>query len=290
MLIFEHIVFYRLGRFLAVNFPLRFSYSLAVILSDFHYFFAKIDRENVKANLKTIFPEKSVREIVRIRKAIFRNFAKYLVDFFRISKLDKEYIKKNVTIKNFTYFKETFVNQKGAIALSMHIGNWELGGAIMSILGYPVFAVALPHKDHRVDDFFNTQRKEKGINVIPLGRAVKDCLNALKSKKLVALLGDRDFTEKGVILNFFGKPTFFPEGPAVFALRTGTPIIPAFFLRNNNESFSLIFERPIEFISSGDKEDDIKQIIKQYTLIFEGYIKKYPEQWYMFRKFWLNHK
>ena len=241
----------------------------------------------VTRNLKTIFPEKSYKEINKIRRWMFRNFAKYLVDFFRYKKLDNEYIKNNIHIENLHYFEEVIKKGKGGIILSAHIGNWELGAVVVALSGYPLWVVALEHKHKKVTDFFDSQRKSKGVNVIALGKAVRQCLSLLKENRIIALVGDRDFTGKGTIAEFFGKPARFPEGPAALALKTGASILPCFMIRNPDDSFTLRIEKPIELISRGDKEEDIKRCMREYVKIFENYIYKYPEQWYLFRKFWL---
>jgi lauroyl/myristoyl acyltransferase len=281
-------ILYRIGQFIALNVPLKFGYMLAVFFSDLHYIFADKDRKAVKENLQAIFPEKSDREIRRIRIRMFRNFAKYLVDFFRFQKLDKEYIKKNIRIENIDYFDEAYAKGKGVIVLTAHLGNWELGGVVVSLSGYPFWVVALPHKDKRVNIFFNSQRESKGIKVIPLGKAVRTCLNVLKENRLLALAGDRDFTEKGIVLDFFGKPAFFPEGPAAFSLKTGSIIVPGFMLRNKDDSFTLTIEKPIEFNPTGAKNKDLRELMERYIAIFEDYIRRYPDQWYMFRRFWIS--
>lgn len=279
---------YRLGQFIALNIPLKVGYRLAIIFSDLHYIFADKDRQRVSANLKAIFPEKSDKEIKKIRIWMFRNFAKYLVDFFRFEKLDNDYISKNIKTENLNYFNDALSRGKGVIVLSAHIGNWELGGVVIALSGHPFWVVALPHKDKKVNKFFNDQRESKGIGVIPLGKAVRTSLNLLKENKLLALVGDRDFTEKGVVMDFFGKPTFLPEGAAVLALKTGAVIVPGFMVRNPDDSFTLKIEKPLEFTPTADKEKDVVEIISKYKLIFEDYIRKYPDQWYVFKKFWIN--
>lgn len=281
-------LFYRIGQFIALHLPLKMGYKIAVFCSDMHYIFADKDRRAVKENLKAIFPEKPDREIRRIRIRVFRNFAKYLVDFFRFEKLDKEYIKNNIRIENIHYFKEALSKGKGVIILSAHLGNWELGGVAVALSGYPFWVVALPHKDKRVDNFFNSQRESKGIRVIPLGRAVRKSLDVLKENKILALAGDRDFTEKGVILDFFGKATLFPQGTAAFSLKTGASIVPAFMLRNKDDTFTLKIEKPLEFIPTGNRENDLRELITVYKNIFEDYIRRLPDQWYMFRRFWIS--
>lgn len=285
-------ILYRIGQAIALVLPIKLAYKIAVFVSDLRLFFASGDQKAVKDNLKTIFPDKSEKEINRMMFSLFRNFAKYLVDFFRFSRLDREYIKRNIYLENTDYLDEAIKRGKGGIILSAHLGNWELGGVVTALLEYPFWAVVLPHKHKKVDDFFNYQRQIKGVNVIPLGKAARQCLKVLKENKILAVVADRDFTAKGQVLDLFGKPTFFPEGAAVFALKTGALIVPGFMTRNENDTFTLRFEKPMDFSpKNGDyTEEDIKAVITEYKKVIEEYIRKYPEQWYMFRKFWVENK
>ena len=278
----------KIGCFIALHVPLRTAYKIAIFISDVRYIFAREDRLATRENLETIFPQKTEMEIRRIRLIMFRNFAKYLVDFFRFSELDKESIKRNTKVENLHYVDEALAKGKGVITLTAHMGNWELGGVIMALLGYPLWAVVLPHKHKKEDNFFNYQRESKGVKIIPLGRAVRACLNLLKENKVIALAGDRDFTQLGAVVDFFGKPTYFPQGPAALALKTGAAIVPGFTLRNKDDSCTLWFEKPIEFTSTGDKNEDLLVLIKKCRDIIEGYIQKYPDQWFMFRRFWIQ--
>ncbi len=279
-------VLYRVGQFITFHLPLKIAYGLAVFFSDVHYIFADKDRARVKGNLKAIFPDKSEKEILKIRIRTFRNFAKYLVDFFRFSRLNEEYVRKNIKVEGKNYFDQVLSEGKGAIMMSAHIGNWELGAVVIALLGYPFWIVALPHKDKNVDKFFNHQRESKGVKVIPLGRAAGQCMRVLKNNEFVALVGDRDFTKNGIILDFFGKPTVLPIGPAFFALKTGASILPGFMIRNKDDSFTLKMEKPIKPAPTGNRDEDIKTLITQYKTIIEDYIRKYPDQWYMFMQFW----
>jgi len=279
---------YRFGQFLALALPLRLIYSLAAVLAQGYYFFAFRDRRFVKANLRVIFPEKSNRQLRKISRMVFRNFAKYLVDFFRFEKLNRQYIDKNIKLENLHYFDQALAKGKGVVVLTAHLGNWELGGVVLAQLGYPFWAVALPHKNKKVNDFFDAQRNRKGVKVIAMGKAVRSCITEIRNNHMVALVGDRDFSEKGIIVDFFGKPTHFPEGPAALSLITGASIVPGFMLRNPDDSFTLRIEKPIEFISTDDKAKNLADLIDIYKGIIQDYIRKYPEQWYVFRRFWVE--
>ena len=277
---------YRFGQFLALTLPLKLVYFLAAFLAQGYYCFAFGDRRSVIANLRVIFPEKSNRQLHKICRMVFRNFAKYLVDFFRFEKLNRQYIDKNIKLENLHYFDEALAKGKGVVVLTAHLGNWELGGVVIAQLGYPFWAVALPHRNKKVNDFFDTQRNNKGVKVIAMGKAVRSCITEIRKNHMVALVGDRDFTEKGIMIDFFGRPTHFPEGPAALSLMTGASIIPGFMLRNPDNSFTLRIEKPIEFTPTGDKVKDLADLIGVYKNIFQDYIRKYPQQWYVFRRFW----
>jgi lauroyl/myristoyl acyltransferase len=279
---------YRIGQFIALILPLRLVYAIAVFLADLHYLFAFRDRRFVRNNLRAIFPDKLNRHLRKISRMVFRNFAKYLADFFRFEKLNRQYIDKNIKLENLHYFDAALSRGKGVVVLTAHLGNWELGGVVIAQLGYPFWVVALPHKTKKVNDFFDAQRNRKGVKVIALGKAIRSCISEVRNNHMVALVGDRDFTGKGILIDFFGLPTHFPEGPAALSLMTGASIVPGFMLRNPDDSFTLKIEKPVEFSPTGDKAKDMAALVVAYKNIFEDYIRKYPEQWYIFRRFWVK--
>jgi len=207
--------------------------------------------------------------------------------FFKFSIIDKNFIKKYVVIENMEYVDELLKKYKGVVAVTAHIGNWELAGAVTALCGYPVVGVAMAHKNKMINEFFNRQRSYAGMEVVPLGRAVKECLKALQEGKVVALLGDRDFTRGGFRLDFFGRLAIIPKGAAIFSFRTNTPILPGFITTQKDGKFHLRFEKPIFPIPTGDEEKDAIELTKKFLVVIEDYIRRYPDQWFMFRQFWI---
>ncbi len=279
---------YRLGQCIARTLPLQIAYRFATFISDLRLLWAREDKRLVCGNLSVIFPEKNRKEISALMRRMSRNFAKYLVDFFRFQEISTRYIARTIAIEGKEHFDEALARGKGVIVLTAHLGNWELGGVVLALLGYPFWAVALPHKDRKVNDFFNHQRESKGVKVIPFGRAARMCLNLLQQNKMVALVGDRDFSGSGMPVDFFGRTALFPEGPAAFALKTQASIVPGFMVRLPDDSFLLRIEKPILTESTGDKERDMRSVTSQFARLFESYIRRYPDQWYMFRRFWIS--
>ncbi len=276
---------YKFGQFCVNHLPTGLIYAITTFISDMQYYLSPRDRKAVKNNLRVIL--RSNKNVSPMAREVFRNFGKYLADFFRMSKkLTPDYIQRHITIEHAHYFDQVLKEGKGGIILTAHIGNWELGGIVISMLGYPLVAVALPHRERPVNDLFNHQRETKGITIVQTNGAIRRCVEALKANKFVALLADRDFGVHGELMDFLGKKAFIPKGPAVFSLKTGAPIIPAFLIYKEDGTFRMFLEEPIYPVFSGTEEESIRNLMRQYTAVIEDKIRQYPTQWLMFRRFW----
>ncbi|UCH12877.1 MAG: lysophospholipid acyltransferase family protein [Candidatus Omnitrophota bacterium] len=277
---------YRIGIFVALRISLEKAYSIAATVGRIYSFFSFRDRQAVCDNLKTIFPEINKGEISSMSREIFANFCKYLIDFFRFPLIDNDYIKKSVKIEGLENLDRSLAKKRGVILVSAHLGNWELGGGILSKLGYNLSAVVLRHRHKNVDDFFIQRRQILGMKAIPFGGALRRCFSILSENNILALVGDRDYFDNGVQIPFFKKKTIIPKGPAVLSLRFGSPIIPTFMARNADDTFTFKFYPPIEYALSGNKDRDIRFLTLNYLKVLEDVIREYPTQWYVFRRFW----
>ncbi len=279
---------YKFGQFLIRRISLKQAYQLANFLSDIHYFMSFRDRRAVRNNLRIITGSDENLNVKT--REVFRNFGKYLVEFFGIANdLDENFLKDKVTIVNRQYLEQAQSCGKGVIMLTAHIGNWELGGLVMGMLGFPTLAITLSHKERPVNELFNKQRQLRGVVSVPIRQAVSRCLSALKENKFVGVLADRDFTSSGEKVPFLGREALIPKGAALFAYKTGATILPSFFLRQEDGRFSLEFEEPIYpvFLESDRiQQKDMITLIKQYAQVIEKKIRVYPTQWMVFREFW----
>lgn len=272
---------FKILHFFASILPLKVGYQVAAFLSILKYYISPRDRKAVIDNLKKILPKNKHNKVNNYAKTVFINFGKYLLEFFRFSLEDRDILNKLVTVKGLNHIDAALKQGKGVIILSAHTGNWELGGIYMALLGYPMLAVALPHRYHKVNSFFNSQREKMGVVVASsIGIGVKRIYEALKKNKLVALVGDRDFTNGGVKIKFLGGEKLIPKGPAFISKRTGAPIIPGFLKRKSDDSFVLEFLEPLP------RCEDESRTIETYAAIIEHIIKQDPTQWLLFREFW----
>lgn len=280
---------YKFGQFLTNRLPLSLSYKFARLISLCHYYCSASDRKAVSNNLRTICG--TDKNINALTKEVFVNFGMYLVEFFRMGKmLDPRFIEQNVRIEHMDRLDQVLSKGKGAILLTAHLGNWEYGGVLLSKLGYPFTAVALPHKERPVNDLFNYQRESQGVTIVPTNIAVRKCLESLKENKLIALVGDRDFGNHGEVMDFLGRKAVIPKGAAIFSGKTGAPIIPIFLVRHKDGKFVLFLEDPIypPVIEDWVEKENLFCVMKKYLVVIEQKIRQYPTQWLMFREFYVS--
>ena len=114
--------FYKIASFLVNHLPLRPSYWMAERLADIYYFFARYSRRVVRSNLTHLYHREITRKKLRLYiRQTFREFSRYLVDFFFFSYLNKNNIDQFISVKNLHYIDQALKAGKGVIALTAHL-------------------------------------------------------------------------------------------------------------------------------------------------------------------------
>ena len=156
----------------------------------------------------------------------------------------------------------------------------------MSRIGYPVTYVVTDQTNPLVDEWLVRMRRSAGIEIVRRDEAARGVLSALKRNRTVAMLCDQDAGGTGVFVPFFGRPASTPRGPALFHLRTGTPIIFVAAPLEPNGKYVVTFEE-MQFTGlSGDRENDEKMITEQITRRLETEVRRRPEQWLWLHRRW----
>lgn len=138
-----------------------------------------------------------------------------------------------------------------------------------------------------VDQFMKTMRESCGYETLPKSDASQGVTSRLKQNILVGILSDLSPRSDAVPVEFFGRTAGATRGPAVFALRAGAPVIPAFAVRLENWTrHKLIIEEPLSLIRTGDISEDVARNTQLFQSVIERYVRRYPEQWLWMQKRW----
>ncbi len=196
--------------------------------------------------------------------------------------------------KLFSYFKiegvenihNAYKEGRGVLALTAHMGNWELLTVVAAILRHPLSIVIRPLDFKPLDQFMINFRSGFGGKLIPKEKAFRKIFKALSQKHMVALLMDQNVDwYEGVFSPFFGKPACTNKGLALLALKTGAPVVPTFLLRTKSGFFAR-FMPPVIIENSGDKIKDVETNTDKYNKIIESLICEYKEQWFWAHQRW----
>ncbi|MFC1480095.1 lysophospholipid acyltransferase family protein [Candidatus Omnitrophota bacterium] len=269
--------------------PLGAAYFVGSLAAWVYFLFAKKDKKILRENLRMVLGENTDEDTINKHiLEVFKNFAKYLADFFRFPRFTEDYVLENIEIVGREHVDACLAEGNGVILLSLHLGNWEMGGAVVGALKYPVSAIVLEHANKRINDFFTNQRSINNLRVIPTGLQIKECFRVLRKNELLAIAGDKDYTSSGIYVDFFDRKALIPKGAAAFSLRTGAPIIVTVLARKKGDTFRLCFEEPIRYKPTGEHDKDVRSLMGDYLRVFEKHIRKNPDQWYAFKKIWVQ--
>jgi len=240
----------------------------------------------VVSNLRRILTYKGLRptdeELERLARETYRNFSKYLVDFFKLRRMSREAVEKIIEVENAHYYEQAFSLGRGAIALSAHLCSWENALLEASSRGYSVNLVFFPMKSQRTAELFRRRREERGVKGIPLGSAAVAVLGAFRRKEWVGLAGDIDFSPHDDLVDFFGAPARMPIGPAKLCVMRKIPILPGFVVRKPDDTFVLRLHPPI----IPDESTTVEEVRARTIAIIERAIMDNPTHWFVFIDFW----
>ncbi|MHB1040793.1 MAG: lysophospholipid acyltransferase family protein [Desulfobacteria bacterium] len=272
--------FYKFGYSLGKWLPRGVLFVLADILADATYWTNAEPARNLQANLRSVFPRRSEREVRELSKRIFRNFARNLVDYGRFHTITDEALDRLLpSIRHLHFLEESFAKGKGVILVTGHIGNWELGALFFGRLGFKINVVTIPEGKERIDSIRGAYRMRQDIHTIVVDGSPFSSLEivaALRRGEIVAMLVDRWEGTDGVPAKFFGADHRFPRGPFALSRATGAPILPAFIVRDGN-AYRGVIDPPF-FMD--EREDEAGALRLSESL--ERMIRACPDQWYNF--------
>ena len=277
--------FHVVGTFLMRFVPVAIAYRLAawgtpLVLQ----VFARGHLRRATDNMRQVLgPHADPREARRLTRAAFANYARYMVDLVRLPHLKPRELIDNIRIEGWEHVEAAYNYGKGVVFATGHIGNWDMAGAAFVARGRTVSALVETLEPARWNERVQRTRTAVGVKAIPIENGPRAMIAALRNQEGLAVLVDRPLEEDGVAVTFFGRPTRVPSGAATLALRTGSPVVPAALVRDPGGSGYLVHIGPPIV---GHRGDDASVVMQGIMSWLEGIIRRYPDQWFMFRRMW----
>jgi len=222
-------------------------------------------------------------EVIQTAKRCFENHYARILETCFFGRLSKEIISDMIRVRGMEHISKAMLRGHGVIILLAHFGSFLLPLPYLGYAGYPVNQLTGKQR-HRsvIDERIWIWRKRDAdrlpIKYIQAEEFLRPMLNALKNNEILSIAFDGRDGANWATVDFLGRKALFSSGPFRLARKTGAVIIPTFAIRNDDDTHSIIFEKP--FHLPQEKMSDVKKAAesdtKRYAEFFSGYVKRYP--------------
>ena len=176
----------------------------------------------------------------------------------------------------------------GAVVALPHSGNWDLAGAWACLTGMPVTSVAeqLGSREYAAVLAF---RQGLGMEILSHRDPglVDTLVEHVGRGRLVCLMADRNFSGRGVEVDFAGRRVTMPAGPAQVARRSGAALVPAVAhyggepLRRGSRMRLVIGPA----IAARPGDDGLVAMVQACADFFTTVLRAHPEDWHLLQPF-----
>ena len=199
----------------------------------------------------------------------------------------RERLLSRIAIDGVEHLRSAMREHGRALLLTAHLGNWELLTAASGLTPYRLSVVARPLDAPWLDGLAGRLRSRSGVDLIDKRAALRPVLRALGGGAMVGILLDQNAARhEGVFVPFFGRAASTSRSIAVLALRTGTPIVPAFIRREAAGRHRVTIHAPLPLPSGEPGLSAVVALTARCTEAIEAAIRETPEQWLWIHDRW----
>lgn len=185
------------------------------------------------------------------------------------------------TCEGWELVEDEYQAGRGVVALTGHLGNWDLLAGYVGSRGVPLYAIGREARRPLVQKLLQRLRDASSVKMLWRDglSGGREIVRLLQSGNTVAALIDQDTTVRSEWVPFLGVPAKTPSTFAQFALSTNSAIVSAFLVRLSPLSYRVSIRRIAD-------RSSVRRILGQYHAHLEELLREYPEQWVWIHKRW----
>ncbi|MDR3457887.1 MAG: 4'-phosphopantetheinyl transferase superfamily protein [Verrucomicrobiae bacterium] len=248
----------------------------------------KLVLENFRRVFGDVLPE---AEVLRLVQAYYAHYLLFLIEFIRLPFMSAKKKRAFIRVENMESPLRAHEQGKGLILLTGHFGNWEVS-TVAGITQFPQFKglfhfVRRPLKPEWFNQLITRRFRRAGFGTLAKRGSLDEVLKLLAGGAAIVYVFDQFAIKKdGVVVDFFGHPASTFKSPALLALSTGAPVIPACSWREPDGTHVLRFEDPLPLIECENAGEAIRQNTRAYNAALERMLLRHPEQWIWMHRRW----
>jgi KDO2-lipid IV(A) lauroyltransferase len=281
----------RLGVCLMQALPEATARGFAGLLAKLAYRLDRRHRQVADDNLRHAFPKLTDAQRDRVVRATFQHFLSLIVEIARLPrKLCVGNWRDHVTLVGGDKVVGAMTTGRPALIVTGHLGNWELAGFALGLFGFRTYAVARTLDNPYLDDFIRRFREKTGQRVLAKKGDYDQITGLLQAGGILATLADQDAGQRGVYVDFLGRPASTHKAIALMAIEYDVPLVvvgvPRVSARPRH--YHVVVEEVIDPSEFANRPDAVRALTQRYTAAFERLVRRYPEQYFWLHRRWKN--
>lgn len=243
--------------------------------------------QRLRKNLHRVRPYLSENELEELTLGAMSSYLRYWCDTFRIQDWGTKRVLETVSTTGEELLTGPMEENRGVVVALPHSGNWDHAGAFFCARNIPLVTVAERLKPEKLFQKFLKHREAMGFEVLSLdAKSFVTLIKRARDKRLIALVADRDLSESGIEVSFFGGRAKMPAGPAVIAMKTGLPLVVA-HVTYTPRGIHIDFHQ-VSISNNPDEKIAITETVQEIANLFALGISKKPEDWHMLQRIWID--
>ena len=267
------------------NVPFYLRPVMIAFWTTFFFFIAAPARRAILGNLRVVLPGSNpVLNLGRAWGTLY-NFAWTIADAadHKVAKTEFAYEVEG------TPFLEELATAHGAILLTAHMGNYDLGAALFAErFQRNIRMVRAPEADVETAKHLDESLERAGAGAVKVSYNTTsmalpfELLNAIRAGEIVSIQGDRavgHVSQRPARL--FSEEVMLPDGPFMLAFVAQAPIYPLFIVRTGFHRYKIIACAPQHCRrDERGREAVIEEAMREWCRVLENVIAANWSQWF----------
>lgn len=247
----------------------------------------RIRRKTTDENLRHAFPEWTDRERMTLARRMWEHMTLMLCEIVHVPRKIhetnwREYV--HIPRDEMRVMVEHLLSPRPSVLVSGHFGNFEVGGVVSGLLGFPTFTVARPLDNPYLHTFVTRFRERTGQFMLPKRGSARQLDAILQAGGTMVLLADQAAGPKGCWVEFFGRPASCNKAVALFSLVNRAPMLMVYSRRKRPLHFEIGVTAVFDPLK--DEMAGVKPLTQWYNRQLEAMVRRAPEQYWWLHDRW----
>lgn len=238
-------------------------------------------------NLQLAFPgQYSHTEIDGMVRQVYGHFCRVVVELAHLQRrLHVNNWKQYVDMGDCAGLAEALLSDRPLLLVTGHFGNWEVSGYGLGLVGFKTYAIARPLDNPYLDDFMRRFRERNGQKLLAKQGDFDKIEQVLREGGVLGTLADQDAGQRGLFVDFFGRPASTHKAVALLAMEHNVPMLVAAtpYLDGKYKVCVADVIDPAEYATAPDA---VRAITQRFTTDLERLVRMAPEQYFWLHRRW----